>query len=317
MNKLRLNYLTSNSYATFSTKHLADKMKHVGDTMEKLSVLHGADSTLIECTGDLITLKGEENHVPAFIHPYYYKGKICLDARAYVNKEGNIKDLSEWQLLKKRGMMEIAWIEDRFDFNSQMDLVVDAFASWFSSGIAKRLNMDMVDAQTLKLYAAIYYMGLLNTSMEMPIDEVKIVLVRNLTRTLRVPVTLVEELLDSSDMEVIAKIYNFKGNEEPPAVNKIHMLISVFNKITDGLYKLELATIYASLTRGAFISANSPELTAVAIEFPPMFFLMVSYAMDKGIHGKTTIGIAVNSIVRVHDGDKFRKFITGILTPSS
>lgn len=317
MKKLRPDWLVSNSYATTITGNQKKKIETVTQEISKLIALHGKDSSLFIQEDGLVILKGELETIPAFIHPIYIDGLMAVDARAFVNKEGNIKDLAEYQLIRKRALVELAWIEDRVDFGSQTDLVIDVFGSWFSHGIAKRLNMELVDAQNLKVLSAIYYMHFLNRDIDIMGDEVRTRILYVVPRALRVPTNVVEEILDGVGIDLISSIYCWEGTKEKEPVYYLSSMIVAFNKLTDNVYKLDTLSVMNALTRGAFIAANSPEITAVAIEFPPMFFLMVYYTLEKGIHGKTTVGITSHSVAPRHDTNKFNKFIVNILNPSS
>ncbi len=319
MKKLRPDWEKNNSYTTFSAKLSEEKIKGIADSVEKYATIYGkdGDSTVIKIEGSLVILKGEASGIPSFTHPIYHNGQIYIDARAFVTKDGNIKDLFEFQLLRKRALMELAWIEDTAEFGSQFELIIDVFSSWFSGGIAKHLNMDMADGQYLKALAAIYYLHFLHRDMEVSDDETRIILTRQISRACRLPVTMLDDIFNNLGMEDIAKMYNYKGVEEYSSTRYLDDLCTIFNKLTNNVYKLNRATIYTSLTRGAFIAANSPELVAMAIELPPLFFLMVSFAMEKGYQGKTSIGIYTQSVMNKHDSKKFTQFINAILNPSS
>lgn len=317
MQRIRPDSHVRNSYSTTNTISLTNRMEGIKLHLDKNYALYGSDNTKFQVENNVVILKGEMSDINSFMHPFYIQGKVFVDARAFITKEGNIKDLGEFQLLKKRAIVELAWIENKAEFGSQSEFIADVFSSWFSNGVAKRLNMNMQDAQYLRIIAAIYYLHYLHSSIDMSPEEVKVVLIKVISKSLRVPTSMVEELIDTIGNEIISELYNWKGKDEVVTSVKLNQLSNCFNKLTDDIYKLNTTLIYTCLVNGSFIAVNSPDFTAIAIEHPPMFFLMVHYALEKGIQGKTSIGLTVHSVNNRHDTNRYENFMKSILSPSS
>ena len=312
MKRLRPDHETSNTYSTTITKSLHPKMEKVGKSIDKIIALNGTDTEALDVTDNIIAIKGELHDVPAFAHPFYHDEHVIIDARAFVNKEGNIKDLAEYHLLQKRAKAELAWIEDTHEFGSQMDFVTDVFASWFSNGITKRLNMTMAENQQLRILAAVYYLHFLHRSEGTDAIEANLILLRILPKILRVPATMVEEVLGAVGETEIGELYSYEGEETPSSTNYLDALLRAFNNMTDDAHKLTQAVVMQSLTRGAFVAANSPEITSIAIEHPPTFYVMIYFALQKGVHGRTTLGVTTASVARRHNEEKFEKFMNTV-----
>lgn len=309
MKTKRPDFATSNSYSTIITRGMQQKVGKITHEVDKIIALNGNDLNAIEAVDNCLILKGELESIPAFAHPLIYDDKVLIDARAYVNKEGQIKDLSEFHLLRRRANLELAWVNDTVDFGSQADLVVDVFATWFANGLTRRMNMSMVENNQLRILAAIYYLHFLHRAEGLSDEETAITLLKVLPRILRVPAPLVDEILGALDKEHITALYGYKGEQTPGSSVYLELMLELFNTLTDHSFKLTTPIVFNSLTRGAFISANSPELAAISIEHPPAFMLMIWYAMQKGIHGKTSIGLAASAVTRKHNEDKFNQFM--------
>ena len=277
--------------------------------MDKIIALNGSDNDAIERLDNILIIKGELESVPAFAHPIIYKDQVLIDARAYVNKDGQIKDLSEYHLLRRRAAADLAWANDSMEFGSQADLVVDVFASWFANGVTRRMNMTMVENNQLRILAAIYYLHFLHRAEGLSDEETAITLLKVLPRILRVPAPMVDEILGALDKEAITKLYGYYGDKTPSSGEYLNSMLELFNTLTDHSFKLTTPLVFNALTRGAFISANSPEMAAIAIEHPPALMVMIWYALQKGIHGKTTIGLTAGAVCRKHNEDKFNQFM--------
>lgn len=313
MKKLRPDSATSNSYSTILTRGLNDKMSKIGHELDKVLILNGSSTESLEFDKGCIIIKGEMDNIPAFAHPYVYKDSVIIDARAFVTKEGNIKDVSEYHLLKRRAYIDLAWAMDTAEFGSQADIVTDIFASWFANGLTKRLQMTMVENQYLRILAAIYYLHFLHRSEGLSDEETAITLLKVLPRILRVPAPMIEDVLNAVNPEQITQLYAYAGEKTPNSAVYLELLLSLFNQLTDNTYKLTTALVFNSLARGAFISANSDEIACIAIEHPPTLMIMIWFAMQKGIHGKTTLGVVVGSVSRRHNEDKFNTFMSSII----
>lgn len=311
MKKLRLDAAINNSYSTTITSGMKGKMSSIATELEKIMILNGTDSDSLRSmeNGQIIVLTGTAENVPAFAHPFYSNDKVFIDARPFTNREGGIKDSTEFNLLYKRAIVELCWIEDRVEWASQADFVVDVFATWFADGITRRLNMTMVENQQLRILAAIYYLRTIYRYNGHDKADAYTTLLRVLPRMLRVPINMIQEITDVIGEENIADMFIF--NQTDIEINSAHLdkLCTHFNDLTDNAYKLNKSLVFQCLVRGAFICANSPEITSVAIEFPALMYLLIWYCTNKGIQGKTAIGLKVQALGRRHTADKFNRFM--------
>ena len=305
MNKRRPDYNTSNCYSTTVTKGLRGKMEGIGNELDKVIILNGTDCVALKVeNNELVIVKGEISNLAAFAHPYYHNDKVFIDARAYVNREGGIKDTNEYHFLRRRGILEINWIEDRVEWASQADLVCDVFASWFADGITRRMNMSMLENQQLRVLAAIYYLHFLHRHVNINEEETFTMLLKVIPRMLRVPATTLQDIASAIGEDRLNALYSYKGNETAPAWSYLDEVCAMFNDLTDNAYRMNTALVNQCLVRGAFICANAPEITAIAIQHPPTLFLMVWYCANKGFQNKTGIVMKVQALGRRHGIDK-------------
>lgn len=313
MNKKRPDFVTSNTYSTTVTKGMKGKMDSIGLELEKVIILNGTDSDALKVEdNELVIVKGEIPNLGAFAHPFYHNDKVFIDARAYVNRQGGIKDSTEYHFLRRRGILEINWAEDRVEWASQADLVTDVFASWLADCVTRRMNMSMLENQQLRILAAIYYLHFLHRHLNVNTEDTFTTILKVVPRLLRVPATTVQDLAATVGEERLANLYSYKGLETPAAWQYLDEVCNLFNDLTDNAYKLSTALINQCCVRGAFICANAPEITAIAIQHPPVMFLMIWYCGGKGFYNKTGIGMKVQALGKKHGIDKFNHFMASI-----
>lgn len=251
---------------------------------------------------NIVSIISNAEGVPGFAHPIHAGETIIIDRRPYVNREGKIKrDIGD-HLLVQRAKIEHAWLMSPDIFASQDSLIVDIFSTWFSKYIANRLNLDTRSDEQLKVLAAIFYAGKLHSKEELDRDELEFWLLRRLPKMLRISADFISEVLDDRE-EMIWKIW----------LGSLPDLATTFNDIMDNSVEIDIEAIYNALSRGAFIGANNVEIVSVAIEHPPTFMILVDYALEKGLQGKTTLGRISNSLAGKHNHKKFKAFMHNII----
>lgn len=294
------------SYSTLLTRSQQDRISSVSPAIDKELTI-GADATILKQEDHgVLAIIGEMN-VPAFAHPIIHGDQVIVDARALFNKKGDIKNNSEYLFLKRRAIMEREWVRSQEQFAAQGAYVVDVFASWFADGLTMRASMPIQTSTQLRILAAVYYTGRLQRESEEDIDRKDIIvkLLRVIPRYTRIPAQVVDDLFTGIE-EKIASLYTVEGNS-------LEALIKVFNDVTADEYEVTTNLVYNALTRNAFVAINAPELVGMAIEVPPLFFLMIEYCLQKGIYRKTTIGQKTDGLSRKHNVRGYQDFMASLL----
>ena len=297
------------AYATNVTHGLLQKSIMIADIIEAL-LLVDKDNEVFKFVRDkVVVLVGDVEKIPNFLHPIIHKGKAFIDARAYVTKEGNIRNYYEYSLLVKRALIDLAWVEDKEIFFGQENLIIDAFSSWFSFGLQRNTNANLITATNYRIIAAIYYLGIFSNEHILKDDDVITLILKKLPRIIRIPAQFIDDLIALNETAIIALYKCGNGG-----LSKIHILADTLTVLTDESFKIDTGIIYNSLCRGAFIAANAIEISSIAIEHPPTFVAMMYCVTQKGLQQHTNLGRVVAGLVRKYDMEHFDRFISEIAT---
>lgn len=297
------------SYDSAINRGMRDKVYGGLEELLKLLTLSQEDFEQFGTDAFAFTASGNDR-VPIFQHPIISKeGKVFVDARPFISSTGNIKNKNDYVFLRRRAIIELFWAKNSDEFGGQEGFIADVFGSWFSNGIGSSLNLPMQVSQELRILATIYYMALVQRDQGYKDSEDLIfMLLKVLPRMMRIPAQPIDDFFVGKE-EAIFNLYKRTAvTKDAPLEN----LILAIGETIDDNYGVNKSSIYAALTRGAFVAANAPELVATAMELPPLFALMMDYSLTKGIYGKTTIGRVTLSLSRKHNVRRFEEFVKTI-----
>lgn len=312
MNPKNLQTEVPSSYLTSVLVGQYDKISHIAKELESLYLIN-KDSGLFKLIGDkVIALVGDIERIDLFFHPIIHNKVAYIDCRPFMNKEGTIKNTFEYMLLSKRAQLDLVYAYHKEVFSTIQNFVIDAFSSWFSWGLQRSLNIDLRTANYYKVAAAVYYLGLMNTNTHLTDEEIRVFLINTLKRSINLPASFIEEIIVPDDSTRL--IWLFKSYDHS-FESRLYDLIEILNSFTNEEVSINKAIIYNALCRGAFIAANSAEITSIGIEHPSTFINMLASVTGKGLQSNTNLGKIVLGVSRHHDMHAFTKFLTAHNVP--
>jgi hypothetical protein len=297
-------------YVTTPLRGLADKSLATVNVIKSLLMINKESDIFRKVNNNLIAVIGDNDKIPSFFHPIVFEDKVYIDCRAFISKEGNIRNQYEWSLLVRRGCLDYQWIIDSGLFIGVENFVIDSFSTWFSVGLQRNTNASLLTATNYKIISAIYYLGLFNTDTFSSDEEIINYLLKYLPRIIRIPAQVILDIISVKE-ELIIDLFTTKQVNLflTDKTTKINQLAEAITELTNEPFKIDTGIIYNSLCRGAFMAANAAEITSIALEHPATFIAMLTCVINKGLQGNTGLGRAALSTIRFHDKAVFDKFI--------
>lgn len=311
MSKKKRIEMLSSSYSSLITKGMSDKTHFIANELSKIKVLD-KDNTLLHKEGEhVFAVIGELEKVNSFAHPIISNKDVYIDARAFLNKQGKLKDVQDFTFLVNRAKIELSWSDDPDGFSGHVGILVDLFASWFSNSLTIKSDLPLEVSTNFKILAATYYLGLLHRPEEMSNEDISIRLLRLLPRILRVAAPLITRIMDTHS-GMLESLYDHSLSDGYNS--KLEELSRYLDIVSNEEYGINISTIFNVLSRGAFVGSNSPEITGIALEHIPTFAMIAYIVSLKGIQGRTSIGRTFDGIKRKHDVESFIDFIERLIS---
>ena len=300
--------MSSKSYTTTSLLKYSKLIKEVKANIIKSTYSGVNNEDLFSINENISIVIGSDNTIAPFNHPIVINDKplIVTDIRPYINNQGKIRNINEYNFNIQRCKLDAEWESDRSSYLSQVDIVVDFFSTWFSNGLSSKVNTDLITTNAIKIISSVYYLSLMSreSTVTLSRDEIEIMLLKVLSRILKIPSNLIDEVL-SADIDSIIDLYSV----DVSTAVRFDMLISILNEYTNNGYSFNKTLIYNALTKGAFISVNSAEVVAVSMEHVPLMTLLIHHGLVRHVQGRGSIARTVNSIKRKHEYNGFINFM--------
>lgn len=238
---------------------------------------------------DAIMLEDGKSHyfenLPSLKHPYVLTDEktkrttIIMDARTMVVEDkvnggfilrgGARVDLN---MLVTRVSLERLWLDNhQIEMRSISALPAIVFARWISSTLAQRYMLDPREQETMEIITAYYYYHLFTNGVQDDQDKIVGYLSRHMG------------MRSDRSYEVIGQI-----NRE---MKSVHDLCSIFEEVTGSIRLLDFNPGHLFTALGmSYFGMTGKELTAIALEHPPTWMVMLSYAVTDAMYRKSAIG---------------------------
>ena len=293
-----------------STLHgLKNKSISIARDIESILLINKNNDAFLNISSNIIAVKGNDSNVDNFFHPIVYKDKVYLDIRNIVNKNtGEVSNFYDFSYLKLRAKLDLAWLENKESYFSQMNFIIDSFSSWFTYGIQRHLNASLSTTMNIRIVAAIYYLGYFNIDTFSSKDDLIAYILRKLPSIINIPAMNINDLFLMPELEnELIHVYNLGTQKE--YVDCIAELANVLTIICSGHQEITKGFILNSIVRGAVIANNAAEIASISIEHLPTFVSMLSLINSKGAQNNTSLGKAVIGISKKHRDSNFDRFI--------
>lgn len=243
--------------------------------------------------------------VPAFTLPIHIRDAmgqeyICLDLRKQKREYKLSEDgdkffpllLTDTAFMSNLALAQYIWLKRPSEFNIIFNDAGRIFATWVGFEISKRLVLSPLQQNEMVIYFAYYW-------FTRYMDEGKI---RNEDYQF---ICLTIQRLFGYDINLIQQTLDPLQYEASPTLNHFCTLIRETNP-NPKLKDLSSILVISMLFNGWIASSNARELIAVALEYPPLFMLM----MYRGLSERSFKNAKISELaLRLLTGQKQQTYI--------
>lgn len=228
---------------------------------------------------------------------------VVIDGRQLLRADGQAVKLDTLNHAILTANLTSMWINGGPSFRKDMlnlgDFPARVFGQWLSQALTLRLSLDMAQAAMLRAATVVYYIQLFqplpDNATDDDRDKILIRAVRSIPGmdydTLLGVLGTIPQLKDISDyVEFVKKVIDSPRTEQ-----------------------LNVSLIYIAL--GFSWGPQYREAVAVALEYPPVFFALVTTTCKQRSYSKTGLGKIIERVVKRDDDREFVKNV-GHLTGS-
>jgi hypothetical protein len=260
---------------------------------------------------NLIIVKKDAEAIPVFKHPIVYLDKVFIDCRQLYNRNGEIKNMFEYSLLYRRAQLDMLWNTDKEIFVYMEPICVAAYANWFANGFQAKIGLNILQTTYCKILAATFALNLFNDLTDMNDNDIISFILKRLSKYLNIPVQVISDVITFNEQNIIEL---FKTKQLPLQVDCIEVLSKILNDAFDNQVTITPTVIRNSLCIGAInsrdvIVSDAVNIVAIGLEFMPTFILMLSIVNQQNLLQNTSVGRALQSVIRNYDKNTLDNFL--------
>lgn len=265
----------------------------------------------LEINGELLTSPGMNAGVkivppgkgdfPPFAQPLTktqiptLESDVVLDGRQLLRADGQAVKLDTLNHAILTANLTALWITGGLAFRKDMlnlgDFPAKVFGQWLSQALTLRLSLDLGQAAMLRAVTVVYYIQLFQPLPENATDDDRDKILVRAVRS--IPGVDYDTLLS-----VLGPI---------PRMNELADYVAFVKKVIDSprTEQLDVSLIYTAL--GYSWGPQYREAVAVALEYPPVFFALVTTTCKQRSYSKTGLGKIIERVVKRDDDREFVK----------
>lgn len=226
-----------------------------------------------------------ESDIPLFTHPITVitdkKEKyLFTDLRLFLKKdallediEKGIKNLTEYNFAKSRGILNLLWLNDGVDhLRLNFAFASKVFSYWLAETISKTYSLDFKDQTIINIISSVYYQSLFMEEDTFDEATKQKMAVHTINAT-QAPSDLVFGVLDN-----VTRIHDIKDYCELVKTVSENIRLKDFN----------LAALLTIL-RNSWYGTNAKEIVSVALEHPPTWIAVVYVALSERTYRNSLI----------------------------
>lgn len=251
---------------------------------------------------DIKFVTDKHEDIDTFVHPYWRQAEdvVYIDTRGYstVTADGThtFRNGEEKDIWFYRARLELAWMRsDRTELFTAFQFANEVFVRWFTSLISHEFKLAPIHESRLMCCVALFNVGRYYNRIE----------------GFRMVEKYVQQIATQYriDVNTAFEIAELCGDVFPRNVDEFVDLVHRAN-ISGALQPFNRGTLANILGSSFFLVANAPQITALAIEYPPAFVAIVLMAFKHTtIANRTQIGIRAKDTA---SGNKDKYFIRAI-----
>ena len=297
-------------YETVINRQYSGQIEDIVESIEKQEAM-GRDRFFTQPLIKVAATQYENDSIGYWAHPLQVGDTTYIDTRPFMNKNGDIKNHLEYSIMLERAAMDVVWREEPSVYEAIMPDLAVIFAEWVSGGIASRYNVGEVDKSRFRVAAAVYYIWLIleqgenNERLKVKKDELVRTTMKIMSRSGGIPATHVQNILSDLDSTEFF-------NASYPTLKVLGAALA--DLATFDMGKFDYTTVMQLMGGGSWIGNNNIMLAAMALEYPPLFAVLVKNAYSiTNYRNKTRIGRAINAVGRKVDPNVVCKTVENVL----
>lgn len=217
--------------------------------------------------------------------------EVIVDGRPFLKHDGSVSNQSLYELYRDGATIINRWINGKaYDVMSAAgDLAVKIYSQWFRNAMTQRLNLDFGDTYLVQAVGAIFFIQqgnpLTNNSSGSDVDRI-------LTKAARA--------LPMTDLLTLSQ----RVGDVPP----LSTLEDAVEWIKELIQSPRIESLTMPLARQASLNiwpGQYKEMSAAAVEYPPVFILMIYYSIKSRGFVHSTLGDLVKKNVKQNDALNF------------
>lgn len=269
------------------------------------------DGHLHHAGGRCTYVSASSTKVPPFVMPItskeygtrkvtHVKGGVVIDARSFsredrVNGGTIIANQMQAELFFRMGDLTSLWVEDptsHIEFLRVGDLAANVYTRWIGQAIVSKLGLDMEAARDINIVAATFYAHKFYSAEEALSEDGVGKISHMINRWTRFPLANIEAIVPtlpymSHIEDFIQAIHStFEHNARIKQINAGFLIMSLGN---------------------SWFGYGAREISAVAIEYPPVFLSLVEAACNTKVWKRTYLGQLVDRLNVSRAADTFLK----------
>lgn len=272
-------------------------------------VASGADTYFATLGKHIRIPKPDNERLTYWTHPITHEGITYIDTRAYLTKDGRVRNTIEHTVLLERAVMEHVWQHDSAIYEGIAGTLATVYAEWVSSGICSRYNATISDRSKFVVVLTCYFLSVIYKRYNHDVvggSGIKLsdVAFKTLTRYAGLPVDYIEGVMN--DMLVY-----ISKDEDGLDLGELAAAMVSMSDIEMGNFD---RTVIMQLSgAGSWIGANSTLLAITALENPPTFTVLLKNSVAISTYrNKTRIGRAANAVERKVNLDVVIKTVSSL-----
>lgn len=282
-------------YETTVNKQYADTLLEVRRTIEEQKALDKRKG-FTYISENVLAAAWDNDTLPHWSHPFVQDDLVYMDPRPFYTSKGNIRQISEFDMLKLRAQVEWYWALDSRRFEGLISPLSIVFAEWVSASITQRFDASEVDRTNIKIIAATYYVWLMMRQIDGPDNPPKREAVENMAikvlskKGAGIPADFVLDVLESESGD---SLFAINAPTIGMLANGIRESVSV------NMGQFNERTLMQLIGAGSWVGNDSMSLALMALEHPPTLAVMIERAENiTSYRNKTRIGRAINAVRR-------------------
>lgn len=269
----------------------AFNMKPVENAIKESFLMSGINNVSLNVKTDhaikpvfILGSTDAESNIPLFTHPFLVSFKqetyLCTDLRLHVRKdvnadnvENSVKNLSEFNFCKSRGILNLIWVNDGINqIKNGLSFSSSVFTAWISDSIARAYALDYNDQTILAIITNFYYQTLFMSDYELN-EDTKQLMASHTIKITKAPSNLVFQVFDKL-----------------PKIKDINDYCDAVKDITGNirLKDFNLAMLL-TIIKNSWHGQNAKEIISVSLEHPPTWCAVVYAALNERTFSSSAI----------------------------